>query len=190
MAQRGRPPLNREPNTEVVAENTEMKQDNTEPLTVAVEIPIESEQFESKKKKTVVEWIGEFENKGVLEVPKYVKEKYPGGHFLWVWNDDKRINEKLGMGYTLVRVSERAKERLGTAGYTNTADELVKHGDAVLMVIPVEAYEAMRIIVEKRLQSKLRGMKKGAHLAPSAREIANGIGQDVPVFADFKQVRG
>lgn len=154
--------------------------------TVSSDVSVESKPPEVAKRKTKLEYLAEFDNKKVMDVPEEIKKKYPDMHFVWVYNDEKRISPKEGKGYILVHSPELATKKAGIRGYRNTTDDLVKYGDLILMMCPIEYYEAREMKKELDLKSRSRQLKQSSKL----HTAVDSSGLNIPVTAEFRQTRG
>lgn len=129
---------------------------------------------EKSGQKTVMEYLAEFKNRKTLEIPKEISKKYPEMHFVWARNDEDNITKKEGNGYELVHMPELAARRVGVKGYRTLTDDLVRYGDLVLMMCPVNYYIARETKKELDIEQMNRKLKNPENLQKEAVKSSKG----------------
>jgi hypothetical protein len=80
-----------------------------------------------------------------LAVPSSVLKKYPGRHFVWARYEENTLAKKEGDGYEYPELTpeERKGAPKGKSKInTDSTDNTIRRGDAILMMIPEERYQA------------------------------------------------
>lgn len=97
----------------------------------------------------------------------------PTMHYRFVYTGGNKIARRLTRGYRFVRASEDGVKKLYGEEGTDSGDDMIRHGDTVLMCIPKEKHEAM----EKRV----RDISRARLAAPKGqfRKKARGLGVEV-----------